>query len=81
MRLNCSKQELFISGLLDDALQQVDVVGESFLSGRGQGAGGQRTIIAKRFGHRDITRFLQSADVRCEIAIGHVERVAQFRKG
>ena len=73
--LNCSKQELLIFGLLDNALQQVDVIGESFLACACQGAGGQRTIVAEGFGDRYVTGFLKSTDVSCEIAVSHVEGI------
>jgi hypothetical protein len=50
VRLNCSKQGLFIFGLLDNALQQVDIIRKSFFAWSGQGTSCQGTIVSKGFG-------------------------------
>lgn len=74
----CSKDFSFRPGLLDDLLQQIDVAGESFLAGRRQGAGGQRAIVRKGFRDDHITRFLERAHVRRQIAIRHRESIAHL---
>lgn len=69
---------LFPFILLDDLFQQVDVVGEGFVTRRGQRAGCERPIVLKRFRDRKIARFLERADVRRYIAIGHIQGIAHF---
>ena len=64
--------------MLDDRFQQVDVVGEGFFSGGGQRAGRVRTIVLKGFGDGNISRLLQSTDVRRKVSVRHRKRIAQF---
>src|SRR6266850_851990 len=67
--------------LLDDLLQQVDVIGERLFARGGQGTGSERAVVLKRFGYGDISRLLERADVRGQVAIGHVQGVAHFGEG
>ena len=67
--------------LADDLFEQVNVASEGFAPGLGKRAGGERAVVLVGLGHGNKTFLLQDADVRGEIAVGHVQRVAQLGKG
>lgn len=69
---------LLTLGLLEDLFQQIDVAGKGFLAGGGQRASGERTIVCVRLADRNVAGLLQGADVRGEIAVRHIQRVAQL---
>ena len=72
------KHFLFRFVLLENLFQQADVGGESFASGGGQRTRRERTIVLVGFADGNVAGFLQCADVRGDVPIGHVQRVAQF---
>jgi hypothetical protein len=61
--------------------EQIDVSGKRLAALRRQAARGERTLVLKRFRHGNVTRLLQSTDMRRQVAVGHAERVAQFGEG
>ena len=74
------KRKLFPPGLLDDLFQQIDVVDKGFASGSGERTGVERTIVLVGLAHGDVARLLQRTDMRGDVSVCHVERVAQFRE-
>ena len=72
---------LFGFALPDNLIQQVNVLGEGFTAGRCEDAGSQRAVVLVRFGYGDEAFLLKRADVGGEIAVGHIQHVAQFGKG
>lgn len=69
---------LRFSSLPDDLLQEINVVCKCLSSSRGQRTSGQGPLPLKGFCHRHEPGLLQSFDVHTQIAIGHIERVAQI---
>src|SRR5256885_9143125 len=65
-------------GLLNDLFEQVDVGGEGSSAARREREGRQWPPALKFLGHRDVAGFLQRAEVRGDVAVGHVQRVAHF---
>ena len=76
-----SKEFSFGFILTDDLLQQADVFRKGFAARSRERAGGERTILLVGFGDGDEALLPQRADVRGEIAVRHVQGVAQFGEG
>ena len=70
----------FLPGFVlpDDLLQQVDVFSERLAARRRERAGRERPVFLVGFRDRDEAFLPQRADVCGEIAVGHVQHVAQF---
>ena len=75
---NRSKDSSFRFILTDDLLQQVDVFGESFAASGRERTSRERTIFFVGFRDGNESFLLKCANMRREIAIRHVQRVAQF---
>jgi hypothetical protein len=74
-------QKLFSGfGLLNDALQQIDVCEERLATGWGEGARGQRLFVVKGFGHGNVARFLKGPNMNAQVAVGHAQGIPDLGK-
>ena len=62
----------------NDVLQQVEVGAERFPAGGGQGISRDGAAGFHALGESDVAGLMQSAEMRGHVAVGHLERVADF---
>lgn len=65
-------------GLLDDLLEQIDVMGEGRSASGGEGAGRQRAAFLEALGDGDVPGLLEGAEMKSEVAVRHLQRVADL---
>jgi hypothetical protein len=68
-------------GDFHNLLQQRDVVSEGLLAVRCERQRGERAVVLEGLGDDDVAGLLKRPHVRGEVAVGHLEQVAQLGEG